>query len=113
MPSVSKFYMGGPRYLPSQCATTGGHSYIAIGPKRNRSELGTCAVLLFLTVMLTGVFLHRWADAVDAPYKVRIGYPSSAVSTLPFDIAKEKNLYSKAGVDVDKLVDFSMLPSAR
>ncbi|HLN86235.1 MAG TPA: ABC transporter substrate-binding protein [Candidatus Limnocylindrales bacterium] len=33
--------------------------------------------------------------------KVRIGYPSSAVSTLPFDIAKEKAFYVKAGLDVE------------
>jgi ABC-type nitrate/sulfonate/bicarbonate transport system substrate-binding protein len=32
---------------------------------------------------------------------VRIGYPSSAVSTLPFDIAKEKGFYRKARVDVE------------
>ena len=32
---------------------------------------------------------------------VRIGYPSSAVSTLPFDIAKEKGFYTKAGLDVE------------
>ena len=33
--------------------------------------------------------------------KLRIGYPSSAVSTLPFDIAKEKGFYTKAGLDVE------------
>ena len=33
--------------------------------------------------------------------KVRIGYPSSAVSTLPFDIAKEKGFYTKAGLEVE------------
>ena len=37
----------------------------------------------------------------DAPQKVRIGYPSSALSTLPFDIAKEKGFYAKAGLDVE------------
>jgi NitT/TauT family transport system substrate-binding protein len=39
------------------------------------------------------------ADA--ALQQVRVGYPSSAVSTLPFDIAKEKNFYRKAGLDVE------------
>jgi ABC-type nitrate/sulfonate/bicarbonate transport system substrate-binding protein len=42
--------------------------------------------------------LSRSADSVQ---KVRIGYPSSAVSTLPFDIAKEKGFYTKAGLDVE------------
>ena len=37
----------------------------------------------------------------DAPQKVRIGYPSSALSTLPFDIAKEKGFYAKARLDVE------------
>jgi NitT/TauT family transport system substrate-binding protein len=41
------------------------------------------------------------AQTAEPPYKVRIGYPSSAVSTLPFDIAKEKGFYTKAGVDVE------------
>lgn len=41
------------------------------------------------------------AGAVDAPQKVRIGYPSSAVSTLPFDIAREKGFYGRAGLDVE------------
>ena len=39
--------------------------------------------------------------AADAPLKVRIGYPSSAVSTLPFDIARDKGFYTKAGLDVE------------
>ena len=39
--------------------------------------------------------------AAEPVQKVRIGYPSSAVSTLPFDIAKEKGFYSKAGLDVE------------
>lgn len=37
----------------------------------------------------------------ESAYRVRIGYPSAAVSTLPFDIAKEKSFYSKAGVEVE------------
>jgi NitT/TauT family transport system substrate-binding protein len=39
--------------------------------------------------------------AADGPQRVRIGYPSSAVSTLPFDIAKEKGFYTKAGLEVE------------
>ena len=45
--------------------------------------------------------LPAGAHAADGPQSVRIGYPSSAVSTLPFDIAKEKGFYAKAGLDVE------------
>src|SRR4030095_8988871 len=41
------------------------------------------------------------AHGAESPQKVRIGYPSSAVSTLPFDIAKEKGFYVRAGLDVE------------
>jgi len=43
------------------------------------------------------------ARAADAPAKIRIGYPSAAVSTLPFDIAREKGFYEKAGLDVEAI----------
>lgn len=43
------------------------------------------------------------ARATDVPTKIRIGYPSAAVSTLPFDIAKEKGFYQKAGLDVEAI----------
>jgi ABC-type nitrate/sulfonate/bicarbonate transport system substrate-binding protein len=46
-------------------------------------------------------FLPVGAAAAEHVQKVRIGYPSSAVSTLPFDIAKEKGFYSRAGLDVE------------
>jgi ABC-type nitrate/sulfonate/bicarbonate transport system substrate-binding protein len=45
--------------------------------------------------------MPRSSWPADASQKVRIGYPSSAVSTLPFDIAKEKGFYLKAGLDVE------------
>jgi NMT1/THI5 like len=57
--------------------------------------------VLFITIALVGVFLSQRAAAAEPAQKVRIGYPSSAVSTLPFDIAKEKGFYSKAGLDVE------------
>src|SRR6266540_6275465 len=41
------------------------------------------------------------AHGAEPPQKVRIGYPSSAVSTLPFDIAKEKGVYVKVGLHVE------------
>ena len=53
--------------------------------------------------ILTCLMLTRWAAAADGLPKVRIGYPSSAVSTLPFDIAKEKGFYLKAGLDVEHI----------
>ena len=56
-----------------------------------------CAGLL----TMLGIFVNTALHAAEPPLKVRIGYPSSAVSTLPFDIAEEKGFYSKAGVDVE------------
>jgi len=45
------------------------------------------------------MLLPRWSWPADTQQKVRIGYPS--VSTLPFDIAKEKGFYTKTGLDVE------------
>ncbi len=56
-------------------------------------------LLLLWILIVTG--LPAGARAADSPQSVRIGYPSSAVSTLPFDIAKEKGFYAKAGLDVE------------
>jgi ABC-type nitrate/sulfonate/bicarbonate transport system substrate-binding protein len=52
-------------------------------------------------LILVGAFLPAGAWVAEPMQKVRIGYPSSAVSTLPFDIAKEKGFYSRAGLDVE------------
>src|SRR5205809_3441831 len=54
------------------------------------------ALLLFAEILVA-----RSSWPADMPQKVRIGYPSSAVSTLPFDIAKEKGFYVRAGLDVE------------
>jgi NitT/TauT family transport system substrate-binding protein len=51
--------------------------------------------------LLAEMLLPRSSSATDAQQKVRIGYPSSAVSTLPFDIAKEKGFHTKADLDVE------------
>ena len=51
--------------------------------------------------LLAAMFGPQSSWPADAPQKVRIGYPSSALSTLPFDIAKEKGFYAKAGLDVE------------
>lgn len=53
------------------------------------------------SALLAAVLLCKVSSAADSPPKVRIGYPSSAVSTLPFDIAKEKGFYTKAGLEVE------------
>ena len=58
-------------------------------------------VLVAALLILIGDFLSVPAPAAEAVQKVRIGYPSAAVSTLPFDIAKEKGFYAKAGLDVE------------
>jgi ABC-type nitrate/sulfonate/bicarbonate transport system substrate-binding protein len=58
--------------------------------------------VFFITLLaLAGGFFSRWVAAAEPAQKVRIGYPSSAVSTLPFDIAREKGFYSKAGLDLE------------
>lgn len=57
--------------------------------------------LFFLTILTIKLLSPEWSHTAEAPPKVRIGYPSSAVSTLPFDIAKEKGFYTKAGLDVE------------
>ena len=51
--------------------------------------------------LIIGLSLPVWVNAAEPQHKVRIGYPSPAVSTLPFDIAKEKGFYTKAGLDVE------------
>src|SRR5215475_5064393 len=58
-------------------------------------------ILLAALLILIEAFVAARATVVDAVQKVRIGYPSAAVSTLPFDIAKEKGFYAKAGLDVE------------
>ena len=52
-------------------------------------------------VFIIELSLPGWLNAAESQQKVRIGYPSPAVSTLPFDIAKEKGFYTKAGLDVE------------
>jgi len=58
-------------------------------------------VLVAALLILVGPLLPVSAHAVESVQKVRIGYPSAAVSTLPFDIAKEKGFYAKAGLNVE------------
>jgi ABC-type nitrate/sulfonate/bicarbonate transport system substrate-binding protein len=54
-----------------------------------------------LSWILSWCLLGGQANGAELAHKVHIGYPSSAVSTLPFDIAKEKGFYIKAGLDVE------------
>jgi ABC-type nitrate/sulfonate/bicarbonate transport system substrate-binding protein len=56
---------------------------------------------LMLRCWILSYILFGNALGAEPPQKVRIGYPSSAVSTLPFDIAKEKGFYVRAGLDVE------------
>ena len=57
------------------------------------------SLILFLTI--AAVLSARAASPADPAQKVRIGYPSSAVSTLPFEVAKEQGFFTRAGLDVD------------
>lgn len=94
--SVLNSCRGRPPCLPSGRATTGGYPYTGTGIIYNSVRL------LLLLIMTFGViFISEQTRAADPSNKVRIGYPSSAVSTLPFDIAKEKGFYTKAGLDVE------------
>jgi ABC-type nitrate/sulfonate/bicarbonate transport system substrate-binding protein len=55
----------------------------------------------FILVCLLNVLnlLPRNALAADAPYKIRIGFPSLAFSYMPFYVAQEKGIYKKYGID--------------
>ena len=57
--------------------------------------------LIQFSWILTWCLLVGQVNSAELAHKVHIGYPSSAVSTLPFDIAKEKGFYVKAGLDVE------------
>jgi NitT/TauT family transport system substrate-binding protein len=59
--------------------------------------------ILCAAAVLLAYFNFADACAADTPAKIRIGYPSAAVSTLPFDIAREKGFYQKAGLDVEAI----------
>jgi len=52
-------------------------------------------------IALFALFVSNVAATAEILPKIHIGYPSSAVSTLPFDIAREKGFYVKAGLDVE------------
>jgi NitT/TauT family transport system substrate-binding protein len=60
-----------------------------------RKSLGVTTVI-FLLLYRSG---STWAG--ESTEKIRIGFPSPAISTLPFDIAKEKGFYQKAGLEVE------------
>jgi NitT/TauT family transport system substrate-binding protein len=65
------------------------------------SDFMMTQVLSIVILVLAGGCFAQCVAAAEPAQKVRIGYPSSAVSTLPFDIAQEKGFYSKAGLDVE------------
>jgi ABC-type nitrate/sulfonate/bicarbonate transport system substrate-binding protein len=94
--SASYFCRSSPPCLPSGWATTGSCPYIVMQVVR-----GAARFFLPLVVLFGGAIISEHVHAAELSNKVRIGYPSSAVSTLPFDIAKEKGFYAKAGLDVE------------
>ena len=63
---------------------------------RPRNQTRVAAVAL-----CAGLILNYTGLSAQTLQKVHIGYPSTAVSTLPFDIAREKGFYTKAGLDVE------------
>ena len=52
------------------------------------------AILCAVSLLITSV-----AAAADAPYKIRIGFPSLAFSYMPFYVAQEKGIYKKYGIE--------------
>jgi NitT/TauT family transport system substrate-binding protein len=52
------------------------------------------ASLWVLVLLGTGI-----AAAAEAPYKIRIGFPSLAFSYMPFYVAQEKGIYKKYGIE--------------
>lgn len=54
--------------------------------------------------LFAALFCAHALFAADSPAKVRIGYASIALSTLPFEIAKEKGFYAKADLDVENIL---------
>jgi ABC-type nitrate/sulfonate/bicarbonate transport system substrate-binding protein len=57
--------------------------------------------LMLRCLIFSYILFGNEAHGAEPPQKVRIGYPSSAVSTMTFDIAKEKGFYVRAGLDVE------------
>jgi NitT/TauT family transport system substrate-binding protein len=54
----------------------------------------------FLAILCAFAFLFGGvAAAADAPYKIRIGFPSLAFSYMPFYVAQEKGFYKKHGIE--------------
>jgi NitT/TauT family transport system substrate-binding protein len=54
---------------------------------------------LLVLIFLVGLLAPNIARAADAPYKIRIGFPSLAFSYMPFYVAQEKGFYKKYGVE--------------
>jgi NitT/TauT family transport system substrate-binding protein len=61
-------------------------------------------LLTIAVALLGGLIFRNIAWPADLSQKIRIGYASAALSTLPFDIAKEKGYYAKAGLDVENIL---------
>ncbi len=57
-----------------------------------------CTSLLAI-LCIFGLLAPKLAAAADAPYKIRIGFPSLAFSYMPFYVAQEKGFYKKYGID--------------
>src|SRR5688572_33073422 len=53
----------------------------------------------FVILCILSVLMTKVAAAADAPYKIRIGFPSLAFSYMPYYIAQEKGFLKKQGLD--------------
>ena len=57
--------------------------------------------LLSATLITVALFLPARLWSAEALQKIRIGFPSLAFSYMPFDVAQEKGLLQKAGIEAE------------
>ncbi len=55
-------------------------------------------------LLVLGLLIPGAVSSAESPQKIRIGFPSPALSALPFYVAKEKGLFQKVGLEVEYIV---------
>jgi len=58
-------------------------------------------IFLAAILLVPGLFFSGSVLAADSAQRIRIGYPSHALSILPFYVAKEKELLQKVGLEAE------------
>lgn len=54
-----------------------------------------------VTLLVHGLFFSGFILAADSPQRIRIGFPSHALSILPFYVAKERGFLQKVGLEAE------------